>query len=294
MESLVVKALAASRSVESSGSEACSSEPDAFHVKDLVVELELDEVLRTQDQHDPEIVAEKWKNLVLEITGHMSRSTSVVIRGWTPQLNLEFSKASIQMQFGGDLGFDCMWVDGLCLASNRDLKETDRQGYHKTTTMAQFIEQAQDTSVCGNFLDGKDMNQTPPIWAKAIFDSSTAWERTAHLKWAKKAGESEPALFERSAPTVIRSETWTSQGWKLATHAGYLTLPHFDCCGMGTYIIGDAGGKMWATLRPRRKSCPTQLKELQQRLSEATDISKEAKFTMADVATVCLEAGDVM
>lgn len=294
MESKIVKALAGCPSVERSASEPCSSDPYTFRINDLITEIELDEVLRSPHQHDANMVASKWKELVETIKSHMSRSTSVVVRGgWAPQLSLEFSKVSVAMQFGGDVGFRCQWVDGFILAANRD-REKHLENYHKTTTMARFIEQVEDTSVCGNFLDGKDMNQTPPLWAKPVFDSATAWGHTVHLRWLKGADEHGAPEFEENPPTAIRSETWTSQGWKLVTHPGYVTIPHHDCCGMGTYVIGNVGSKVWAVVRPKRRACATLMKDLHACMSNAMDLSEDGDFSNADVATVCLGEGDVM
>ena len=227
----------------------------------------------------------------------MSQSTSVVIRGWTPQLRLRLTKPSMALQFG-DLGFRCLWVDGSVIAANMNVEPKNQKPYHKVTSMSKFIELVEDATVCGNFLDGKDMNPSPPTWVKPLLDSTIAWEHTVHLRFLKEANskKTEPALqFEEVSPTVIRSATWSSQGWRLVTHPGFVTLPHHDCCGMGTYVIGNAGAKLWGVMRPKRNVCPSSLRDLGKCLNQATDMSlEEGRFSKADVATVCLEEGDVM
>ncbi|KAG6370433.1 hypothetical protein JVT61DRAFT_12048 [Boletus reticuloceps] len=101
-------------------------------------------------------------------------------------------------------------------------------------------------------------------------------------------------FLEQALPKVIHSGTWTSQGWRLVSHPGYITLPHHDCCGMGTYVIGNAGAKIWAVMRPKCDICPSSLKGLKNHLAIAAEIDKEGVFSEMDIATICLEEGDMM
>ncbi|KAF8414637.1 hypothetical protein L210DRAFT_3658740 [Boletus edulis BED1] len=298
LETLHVEELASRQSLEASesGSEPCGSGSDPFRVNELIVEIELDQVLRAPDGEDHKALESAWESLIHRIRTYMSKSTSVVIRGWTPQLRLRFSKASMSLQFG-DLGMRCQWVDGCIVAANRDFKPEKQAAYHKFTTMAELIEKVEDPTVCGNFLDGKDMNAGTPVWAKPLIDSTIAWEHTMHLRFLKQAStrnkDPEVEIVE-DAPEVIRSGTWSSQGWRLVTHPGFLTLPHHDCCGMGTYVVGNSGAKLWAVMRPKRDVCPSSLKGLRSSLTIASELSPEGEFSDADIATVCLEEGDVM
>lgn len=297
LETRMVKELASRPSLEGShsGSEPCGSGPEAFRVGELLVEIELDEALRAPGCEDPDAVEKKWKVLIDRIRTYMSRSMSVVIRGWTPELNLKFSQMSMALQFG-DLGMRSQWADGCRVAASRDRKGGMGE-HHRITTMSEFIKLAEDPTVCGNFLDGKDVNMGGPMWAKPLLHSSIAWEHTMHLRFLKQAAskDKDPEVeFQQSPPEVIRSGTWTSLAWRLVTHAGYLTLAHFDCCGLGTYVIGNVGAKLWAVIRAKRNVCPSRLKELQKCLENAADLSPEGEFSNADIATVCLEEGDVM
>ena len=161
--------------------------------------------------------------------------------------------------------------------------------------MEKFVDLIKDTNTCGNFLDGKDTNPVIPMWATPLLHSTTAWNNTMHLRFSQKLYRKVPhVVIQRSAPTAIRSTTWSSQGWRLVTHPGFLTMPHHDCCGMCTYVIGNSGAKIWAVMRPKRKLCPDSLESLHEVYTSAADFSEEGTFCNADIVTVCLEEGDVM
>ena len=84
----------------------CGSVPDTFRVRVLVIEFELDPILRGQGDDDNETVLRALTELVGEIRSHMRESTSVVIRGCTSALRLKFSKALMGLQ-SGSLGNRC-------------------------------------------------------------------------------------------------------------------------------------------------------------------------------------------
>lgn len=225
----------------------------------------------------------------------MAESTSVVIRGWTPALSMKFSKGSMSLQFG-NIGQRCQWIDGVRLAACRDSSEVGE--YHQVTTLEKFVDMVKDTSTCGNYLDAKDVNPSPPTWVTPLLDSTVAWNHTLHLTFTQNAkknkGKAPVTMVEQRAPSTIRSATWTSQGWRLVTHPGFVTFPHHDCCGMGTYVIGNCGAKIWGVIRPKRDICPNSLKNLGSIFRLATTLDNQGIFSDADVATVCLEEGDVM
>lgn len=291
---MLVKEISKCASVERSGSGACGPDPDAFQVQDLVVELEIDPVLRTPGDHESEATEQAWKRTVEEISFYMARSTSVVVRGCTPQLRIRFSKASLALHFG-NLGQRCQWIEGTLYAAEQDDSETTIP-IHMITSMEEFIDMVEDTSSCGNYLDGKDMNPCPPFWATPLFHSTDAWNHSMHLRFSQQARKKiqQPVKIEPGGPRVIRSPTWSSQGWRLATHPGFVTFPHHDCCGMCTYVVGNAGCKLWAVMRPKRKDCPSSLQGLVEAFQRATTTSEEGAYPDADIATVCLEEGDVM
>jgi hypothetical protein len=294
-EGIAVKELAKRPSVERSGSERCGPEPESFRVRDLVVELTVDPVLRNQGEGDAEVKDRVWKELVDNIRSLMAQSISVIVRGWTPALSLRFSKASIALQFG-NLGQICQWVEGVLYAADDGGSETVT--IHKTTTMEQFIDLVDDPTICGNFLDGKDTNSSAPMWSTPLLDSTVAWNQTMHLRFTqgaqKKDGGYPDLVFAQKGSTVIRSTTWTSQGWRLLTHAGYFTFPHHDCCGLCTYVVANAGAKIWAVMRPKSGICPKSLEGLFKALRSGTEFSLEDLYSKVDIVTVCLEEGDVM
>lgn len=290
---LVVKELAKCASLELSGLEDHVPDPDAFRVRDLIVELDLHPILRTPGDHDADMVQRAWTQLIGEIKSHLSQSTTVVIRGWTPALSLRFSKPFMALHFG-NLGQRCQWVDGILVAANRE--SSDTIPVHRTTTLNAFIDEVDNPSTCGNFLDGKDTTPSVPAWAAPLLDSTSAWNHTMHLRFTQKPKKKKvpKVTVEESGPTSIRAATWTSQGWRLVTHPGYVTFPHHDCCGMATYVIANVGAKVWAVMRPKRTLCPDSLEGLSEVFHRAITLSREGTFSEADVATVCLEEGDVM
>jgi hypothetical protein len=170
-------------------------------------------------------------------------------------------------------------------------------GYHRTTTLKEFFDLADDVTVCGNFLDAKNVNPIPPVWTVPIFNSTTAWNETMHLRFTQKVmprTKKELSLVpEEAVPTSIQTPTWTSLGWRLVTHPGFLTLAHHDCCGMGTYVIGNAGCKLWAVLRPKKTECNASNDTLRDVFEHALDLT-DGTYRHADMATVCLEEGDIM
>ena len=291
---MAVNDMANRPSVERSGTGTCGPEPEAFRVRDLVVELELDPALRTPGDQDPEATERVWKQTVDEIAFHMARSTSVVVRGCPQQLRLKFSKALMALQFG-DLGQRCQWLEGSLYAASQDDPEEEIPA-HMVTTLEEFIDQVQDGAVCGNFLDGKDGTPSPPLWATPLFQSTAAWNHTMHLRFSQKGKKKkdDDVEIDGGGPRVIRAAIWTSQGWRLLTHSGYITFPHHDCCGLCTYVVGNAGAKLWAIMRPKKAKCPNLLQELIETFRTATTPSAEGKYSDADIATVCLEEGDVM
>lgn len=286
--------LARCPSVERSGSDHCRPEPESFRVNDLVVELELNPVLTATDKYDEDTVEAAWEGMLREIRWYLGRSTSVVIRGWTQALSMKFSKRSIAHHFGS-LGNRCQWVDGVQFAASREAEE--ERPFHQVTTMERFVDLIKDTNTCGNFLDGKDTNPCPPTWMTPLLDSTTAWNQTLHLSGRPTAGkrkERSGVTIEAQGPSVIRCGTWTSPGWRLLTHPGFVTFPHHDCCGWCTYVIGNSGAKIWGVMRPKRPICPSSLPELREVFRRAMAQSQEGSFPDAAVATVCLEAGDIM
>ena len=63
---------------------------------------------------------------------------------------------------------------------------------------------------------------------------------------------------------------------------------------MCTYVIGTSGAKVWCVMRPKRDLCPKDVEGLSNAFHTATDMSPDGTFPGADLATVVLEAGDVM
>ncbi|KAG9309164.1 hypothetical protein JVU11DRAFT_10875 [Chiua virens] len=292
-ETLLVTKLAQSRSSERSGSENCGPEPGSFAVRDLVVELELDPVLKNAGEYDEERVQSTWTQFTNQIRSLLRESTSVVVRGWTPEPRMTLSKKNLFNLFG-DLGQRCQWLEGRLVASNRESEKIVDP--HQTTTLKDFVDLMDSPQVCGNFLDSKDINPSRPWWIDPLIDSTTAWNQTLYLRLTQTSNKrNEPRLnVATQGPFFIPAATWSSQGWRLVTHPGFVTFPHHDCCGLCTYIVGNSGAKIWGIIRPKRNLCPTSCENLKTAFDQAAWPSQGKFFSNADVATVCLEEGDVM
>ncbi|KAG6371345.1 hypothetical protein JVT61DRAFT_9541 [Boletus reticuloceps] len=115
----------------------------------------------------------------------MAQSTSVVIRGCTPQIRLRFSKASMALQFG-NLAQRCQWLEGTLLVVNeQEDNPASLVPVHMVMSLENFIDLVTDTAVCGNYLDGKDLNPCPPLWVTPLFDSTNAWNQKMHLRFSQ-------------------------------------------------------------------------------------------------------------
>ncbi|KAG6372926.1 hypothetical protein JVT61DRAFT_6960 [Boletus reticuloceps] len=101
------------------------------------------------------------------IQQHLVQSTSVVVRGWTPTLPLRFSKKFLAHQVS-NLGQRCQWIKGIWFA-NRD-KASEETSYHEVTSLERFLDLIDDPNVCGNFLDSKNVNLSPPAWMHPLND----------------------------------------------------------------------------------------------------------------------------
>ena len=84
LEGSLVRELARWASLKHSSSEACSPEPDSFQVQELMVELEIDPVLRSLGNNNDSNIEKAWKTLVGNIQSHMADSKSVVVWGGNP------------------------------------------------------------------------------------------------------------------------------------------------------------------------------------------------------------------
>ncbi|KAG6378035.1 hypothetical protein JVT61DRAFT_13715 [Boletus reticuloceps] len=210
-------------------------------------------------------------------------------------LPLKFSKKSLAHQVS-NLRQSCQWIKGTQFAAREE--GTEEMSYHEVTTLERFLNLVDDLNICGNFLDSKDVNPSPPTWMGPLLDSTTAWNQTMHLNFTKSKSRSKKKQSEINAqsngPAMIRSGTWTSQGWQLMTHPGFVTFPHYDCCGVCTYVVGNNGAKIWAVIRPKQGLSPKSLEGLSQALETAALLSPEDHFLDADVAMVCLEREDTM
>lgn len=83
-------------------------------------------------------------------------------------------------------------------------------------------------------------------------------------------------------------------GHPRVTQSEFVMFPHHDYCRMCTYIIGMSGAKVWCVMCPKHDSCPKDIEGLSNVFHTAMDMSPEGTFSSADLATIILEAGDIM
>ncbi|KAF8141777.1 hypothetical protein EV363DRAFT_1149635 [Boletus edulis] len=162
LEMIHIEELASCQSLEASKSrtELCGSGSDPFQVNKLIVEIELHWVLHAPDGEDNKALESVWESLIHRIRTYMSKSMSVVIQGGTPQLHVQFSKASMSLQFG-DLGMRCQWVDACIIAANRDVKAGKEAVYHKFTNYGHWrlIDKEKRPTTAGVEQDAWDVKQ---------------------------------------------------------------------------------------------------------------------------------------
>ena len=75
---------------------------------------------------------------------------------------------------------------------------------------------------------------------------------------------------------------------------GYFTHFHHNCCGLGTYVMGDVKGKVWAILHVKQNACPSLVKERHKCIMNVVELSPDSRFPDTDIAVVCLDAKDIM
>lgn len=51
-------------------------------------------------------------------------------------------------------------------------------------------------------------------------------------------------------PQIVHFDNWRSTGWDVFTHGGFLTYPHHDAGGHGTFSYVRAGAKLWGYIVP--------------------------------------------
>jgi hypothetical protein len=64
------------------------------------------------------------------------------------------------------------WLDSHLFTITQDA--LDDMTYHWTTTLKEFFNLADGVTVCGNFLDVKNINPIPPMWTMPIFNFTIA------------------------------------------------------------------------------------------------------------------------
>ncbi|KAN0082697.1 hypothetical protein V8E55_008492 [Tylopilus felleus] len=152
MDWLVVTDLASQASIEHSRSGMCSTEPNAFQVKDLVIELELPEVLWEPFAYNKETLGKVLKEFLMNICSHIAQLTVVIIQGCAPALRLRLSKMLMALQFG-DLGQRCQSLDGVLLANAMDSSDGTRKMVHHIMMLDTFMDLVLDIMTCWNYLD---------------------------------------------------------------------------------------------------------------------------------------------
>jgi hypothetical protein len=269
----------ASRRIPCSGTENKS---------ELVTVLELDDVLRNPKSYSKDHVYESTNRLIKTINTNMAESRAVVVRGWNRDLPSDFTPESLRLHMG-HLGQSAQWTDGITLARNRDI--TNPEVYHKTTSLEEFVSGIDRTDICGNWLDSKNIHPTAPFFATPIFDSTTAWNHTFRITCESK--KKNYHVNHSESPETIRAANWSGPGWRLVTHPGFLTWPHFDCCGFSTYAVAEEGCKLWAVMRPRTAECQTEWNNVPDLYEKILETGPDGLYP-CDMEVMVLERGDVM
>jgi len=258
------------------------------NTSELVTFLELDEVLRNPKDHPTEQIYESTSRLASQIRSNMAESRAVVVRGWNRDLPSDFTHESLALHVG-DLGQPAQWGDGMIIARNRDLPEP--VSYHKTSSLEEFVSRIDLTDVCGNWLDGKNVHPTPPFFSIPILDSTMAWNHTFRILCESK--QKNHTINHAQSPETVRAANWSAPGWRLVTHPGFLTWPHFDCCGFATYVVAEEGCKLWGVMRPRAEECNSEWKKVPELYQKIQVTGQDGRYP-CDMEVIVLERGDVL
>lgn len=70
-------------------------------------------------------------------------------------------------------------------------------------------------------------------------------EEAADLSWKKSQ------IHPESQPEAATFDLLRYPSWKLLTHAGFLTLFHYDADGLSTWTSVVNGAKLWCYLKPK-------------------------------------------
>jgi hypothetical protein len=268
---------------------------------EMVVTINLEYALRRPDDANTSNINEKLQVLLDTIHHHIANSRSVVLRGWRRDLPFDLSNLCFQQSFG-DLGQPIQWQEGFQFAKNRAYPHPRSLPYHRTTTLKYFLDTVEDPTICGNWLDGKNMSPNPPSVLSPILDSTSAWNMTFNLRAyvlpkksrsKTKASKKNRLELYSEPPFVVAAANWSSPGWRLVTHPGAVTFPHNDCCGLCTYVVADAGCKIWAVMRQRQGPNQTWEEKVADYKDRIRILGDDNRFD-CDMVTVVLEEGDIM
>jgi hypothetical protein len=97
LEGLLVMELTRQASLEHSSSEACGLKPSSFKVQDLMLELELNTILRSSGNYNNSDIEWAWKMLIGNIWSYMADSKSVIVCDSNLLFQTRFSKMSMDL-----------------------------------------------------------------------------------------------------------------------------------------------------------------------------------------------------
>ncbi len=97
-----------------------------------------------------------------------------------------------------------------------------------------------------------------------------------------------------SGPQVLPVDMLNVRSWDILTHGGFLTYPHRDGTGMGTYSYVRTGAKIWVYLRPDIDDLHPR-SEAYKALDGAFDATEpNLKDYVGTMRAVLLEEGDLL
>jgi hypothetical protein len=260
----------------------------------MVTIIQFPEILQHPQNYKPDDIQKSWVGLVDRIGKSMADSKPVIVRGWIRDLPSDFSPNSMRNNFG-DLGQRAQWFDTISFAQNRDI-DVDDDGllppYHFQSTLQDFLDKIEDTSVCGNWLDCRHLHPNPPSFITPLLHSTQAWNQTFHLQFIQKPTQ-KGYTTSFAGPQVIKPANWSSHGWRLVSHPGAFTHPHNDCCGLCTYVVAETGCKIWAIMQPKSTEVYLNRADALERYRNIRDQIPQSGYD-CDMASIMLEDFDIM
>ncbi|KAJ7575417.1 hypothetical protein C8J56DRAFT_1063656 [Mycena floridula] len=167
----------------------------------------------------------RGEELLAQVSALTAHGKTVVLHG-CPVENMEFTLADLKEQ---------LQIRDIQSVQAHDAAKRifSEERPHVDTDIKEFVEGADDPSVCRTVLELHAVHKSLPLELQALDEGISAWNMTA-TAWPP----------QRKVP----ADVFQTRMWVLLHHAGIFTYPHRDANGYLTVIIPRVGVKLWAPM----------------------------------------------